>query len=418
MESNVTSDEILLEEANKEKVLVLLPVIITVFVIMILGTLGNSLVCYVYYFRMRKTPSHYFVLFLAVLDLVSCCIGMPAELGDLFLPNQFNSPFACKFLRFVLSFTIISSCITLICVAFDRYYKVCKPLKGFPIRKVQILCGVAIAIGALLSWPALAIFGIKTVETTHPGLYGTECSTSDDMGGTVFPLIYYVTLITAFVVTFAIFTTLYVRIGMEINRRKNNPIGERGPPVSRETLRRRELTTSILSDEESTSAEPCSDEETTRDLRANRSSFSHLRDYIVHHFRSDVNNDLKSSDHQIDSNITSAIPERRKKKSMYRSVRTTYIFLAVFIAFLISFLPYLIVNILKHTKTVLHEFNSDTEEVVYNLCVRSFFISNFINPIIYSLLNKKFQKECKTLFKRYCCRCCVRRQMSAVTNRR
>ncbi|XP_033734186.1 neuromedin-U receptor 2-like [Pecten maximus] len=418
MASNVTSDQLLLEEANKEKVLLLLPVIIAVIVIMIIGTLGNSLVCYIYYFRMRKTPSHYFVLFLAVLDLVSCCIGMPSELGDLFLPVTFTLPFACKFLRFVLSFTIISSCITLICVAFDRYYKVCKPFKGFPIRKVQILCGMAIMIGAVLSWPALVIFGIKTVETPEPGLYGTECSTSDSMGKTVYPLIYYATLILAFVVTFVIFATLYVRIGMEIIRRKKHPVGERGPPVSRETLRRRELTTSILSDDESTSAEPCSDEETTRELRPNRSSFSHLRDYIVHHFRSDVNNDLKSTDSQFDSSINSSLPARRKK-SMYRSIRTTYIFLAVFIAFLISFLPYLIVNILKHTKTMFHEFNSGTEEVVYNLCARSFFISNFINPIIYSLLNKRFQKECKILFRRYCCRCCKTvRQKSPASRRR
>ncbi|XP_060063043.1 neuromedin-U receptor 1-like [Ylistrum balloti] len=417
MEPNVTSDQILLEEANQKKVMVLLPVIIPVIIIMVLGTLGNSLVCYVYYFRMRKTPSHYFVLFLAVLDLVSCCIGMPSELGDLFLPYTFTLTFACKFLRFVLSFTIISACITLISVAFDRYYKVCKPLKGFPIRKVQILCGIAIIIGAVLSWPALVIFGIKTVETPESGLYGTECSTSDAMGGTVYPLIYYATLITAFVVTFAIFTTLYVRIGMEIYRRKKNPVGERGPPVSRETLRRRELTTSILSDDESTSAEPCSDEETTRNLRTNRSSFSHLRNYIVNHFRSGVNSDLKSSDSQLENSMDISLPARRKK-SIYRSIRTTYIFLAVFIAFLISFLPYLIVNILKTTKTAFHEFNSTTEEVIYNLCVRSFFISNFINPIIYSLLNKKFQKECKTLFRRYCCRCCLKRQKSPATNRR
>ena len=97
----------LLQKVNDEKVIHLLPVIISVIVIMILGILGNSLVCYIYYFKMKKTPSHYFVLFLASLDLVSCCIGMPAELMDLFMPFTFTKPFACKFLRFVLSFTII-----------------------------------------------------------------------------------------------------------------------------------------------------------------------------------------------------------------------------------------------------------------------------------------------------------------------
>lgn len=409
-------DDHVLEEANRAKVIFLLPVIIPVIVSMILGTIGNSLVCYVYYFRMRKTPSHYFVLFLAVLDLISCCVGMPSELGDLFLPYKFTLPFACKFLRFVLSFTIISSCITLICVAFDRYYKVCKPLKGFPIRKVQILCGVAILIGVFLSWPTLVIYGIKVVETTEPGYYGTECSTSMSVSSTYYPLIYYAALVTAFVITFSVFSTLYIRIGMEINRRKNNPVGDRRPTtISREMIKKRELTTSILSDEESTSAEPCSDEE-TRNIRANRSSFSHLRDYIVHHFRSDVETDFKSSGSHLECNISAmSVP---RKKSVYRSIRTTYIFLAVFIAFLISFLPFLIVNVLKFTKTCFHEFHSGAEEIVYNLCVRSFFLSNFINPIIYSLLNKNFQKECKKLFKTSCRMCSRRSSMSPSRNAR
>ena len=57
----------------------------------------------------------------------------------------------------------------------------------------------------------------------------------------------------------------------------------------------------------------------------------------------------------------------------------------------------LIVNVLRFSKVAFIDMNSGHDEIVYNLCVRSYFISNFINPIIYSLLNKTFRTECNKL---------------------
>ena len=82
-----------------------------------------------------------------------------------------------------------------------------------------------------------------------------------------------------------------------------------------------------------------------------------------------------------------------------RTLRTTGIFFAVSLAFVVSFLPYLIANVLKFSKVAFHDMHSVGEEVLYNLLVRSFFISNFINPLIYSVLNRNFRKETKKLFK-------------------
>lgn len=375
---------VVLQRLNNEKVITLLPVIILVILMMIMGIVGNILVCIVYIFKIRRAPSHYFILYLAILDLVSCCIGMPSELSDLFQPLTFPSANACKFLRFVLSFTIISSSIILICVAFDRYYKVCKPLKSFPMKKVQKLCLFSFVIGAILSWPALVIYGIKITATSVPDLYGQECSTADTMKGKPYPLIYYGTLIGAFTITFAIFVILYIQIGREINRRRTMFFGNRLSP---------DKIKSLVSEEESTTF---SDDESKQNNRVRKSSsLNQIKEHIIYYFRSDSEPGKCHNDNS-DVNKTDGTVRHRRKSSR-RYLRTTYIFLAVFIAFLVSFVPYLIVNVLRYSKVAFIDMNSGPDEIVYNLCVRSYFISNFINPIIYSLLNKTFRTECNKL---------------------
>lgn len=385
--TNLTEDELntLLLKLNSEKVLVLLPIIICVIIMMVVGIIGNTLVCIVYIFKIKRAPSHYFILYLAILDLVSCGIGMPSELADLFQPFIFHSGVACKFLRFVLSFTVISSCIILICVAFDRYYKVCKPLKSFPMKKVQILCLISVIIGAILSWPALVIYGLKKSSTPIPNIYGSECSTSDDMKKTYYPLIYYGTLIFAFLITFSIFVALYVRIGREINRRRTMFVGNR---LTTDRMK------SMMSEDESTTFSD--DDSKLRQSKNDRksNSLTHLKEHIVYYFRSESDN---GKCHDV-SRTEPDSPVKLRRKSSRRYLRTTYIFLAVFIAFLISFVPYLIVNILRFSKVAFVDMNSGSDEVIYNLCVRSYFISNFINPIIYSLLNRTFRTECRKLF--------------------
>ena len=242
---------------------------------------------------------------------------------------------------------------------------------------------MSVIIGAILSWPALVIYGLKKALTPIPSLKGQECSTADEMKKTPYPLIYYGTLIFAFLITFSIFVTLYVRIGREINRRRTMFGGDR-PTTDRMK--------SIMSEEESTTFSEDDNKHCKKDRKSN--SLTHLKEQIVYYFRSE-------SDSGKAQDISRSVPDspvKLRRKSSRRYLRTTYIFLAVFIAFLISFVPYLIVNILRFSKVAFVDMNSGPDEVVYNLCVRSYFISNFINPIIYSLLNRTFRTECRKLF--------------------
>lgn len=387
---------------NQEKVILLTPVIVYVAMAIVVGLIGNVLVCYVYYYRLRRSPSRYFIMFLAILDLLSCCVGSGSELTDLFQPYVFTATWSCKLLRFGLSFTIIAASFTLICVAFDRYYKVCKPLNGFPVRKVKFLCLTVVLLSMLLSSPAIAIFGLKTVETGVKGVTGTECSTADEMRNTPLPIVYYSILFLAFLILFTCFSLLYIRIGVELYRRKKLTIGETLPAYMcelKKELQKSNMCKSVSTptDDISGPSFPSEDESQACDNLAQEDSMSSVSPVKL---MGVVANGASEAD-TLRTNHRKLVRQRSKLGKMsIRTVRTTGIFFAVSIAFVISFLPYLIANVLKFSKLAFHEITTDGEEIVYNFCVRSFFISNFINPIIYSALNRNFRRECKKVFKR------------------
>lgn len=97
------------------------------------------------------------------------------------------------------------------------------------------------------------------------------------------------------------------------------------------------------------------------------------------------------------------------KKTQIRVGKTTTVLFAVTLAYILSFLPYLVVMILRSTIKDFEGRLSPVGEVAYKFCVKSFFINNAINPLIYSFLNAGFRKDArqtlKKMFHNCFCRC-------------
>lgn len=89
----------LIEEANKRFTKTLIPCTVYIGVLIFIGFIGNSLVFYVFGFRLKRSPQNFFILLLGVLDLLSCTIGLPAEITDVTLHFKFDSPALCKTMR-------------------------------------------------------------------------------------------------------------------------------------------------------------------------------------------------------------------------------------------------------------------------------------------------------------------------------
>lgn len=110
---------------------VFLPVCITYLTIFLVGVLGNSLTCAVILrYRVMQTPTNYYLLSLAVSDLLVLLLGMPLELYDMWE----NYPFllgkgGCYFKTFLFETVCFASILNVTALSVERYVAVVHPLK-------------------------------------------------------------------------------------------------------------------------------------------------------------------------------------------------------------------------------------------------------------------------------------------------
>lgn len=363
--------ELILETYNNVLALRYFPVFVFIVIIMVVGTIGNTLVLFVYCKRFRNTSSNYFIVSMAVFDLLACVIGLPTELYDLRNSYTFYNSTVCKIFRYTESVVVYGSAIILVEIAIDRYFKICRPLMMIDINKIKIMCIVAGVIAVIISIPAFILFGISRTSTPDHNILGYDCSIEEQYRKKAFSKVYYYLLGVVFVVTVLLLSAIYIRIWVEIKRRKNLVIGDQvnhsprpedvpmTSPFTKQTKPKR-VRIRYCSD--------ISDEET--------SEMSHTR--------------------------SSSRPRLQSIAEAVRSVRvsrTTIVLFAVTVAFVISYLPGIVIMICRSVIKDLEEKQSLVEQILSKLFSKFFFINNAINPIIYSFLNVTFRRRCVTVVK-------------------
>lgn len=351
----------ILKKLDNEAALRFLPVIIFLVILIVMGTPGNIIVSIVYSRRKRKSTSDYFILNLAFLDLFTCLIGIPMEIADLCLSYTFDAPAACKILRATVSLTSMASVLILVVISMDRYKRICKFGESFSYRTVKRLCITAFIIGAGCSWPAMIIVGEQTIDTGISGVKGVDCSTSDEMQKTVYPLVYYCVLMFCFLVCVIFVVFVYVRISIFVMKMKRSRKRVFGPNEISST------------------------------------SFSRHHGHISLGNASGENSNLTGN--SADDRYRDAHAQQRieRKTSAVKVTRTTTIFVAVTIAFIVSYLPFLAAMVLRNIISGFERNLSADVSVFYKFCLKCFFINNAINPLIYSFLSGKFKQEVKDL---------------------
>ncbi|CAL1537615.1 unnamed protein product, partial [Lymnaea stagnalis] len=389
-----TSEELraILETVNYQRALHNIPAMLWVSALMVIGVIGNSLVVYVYRRRFKKTSSNYFILTMAIFDLIACVIGMPTELYDLNNPYTFYSLIGCKILRGCEVFTVYGSAIVLVEIAFDRYFKICRPLMMVSLSKIRMLCGLAVFLALALSAPSFILFGIDRNYTPIPGVLGYDCSISESYKTSTFQTVYYCTQGGLFVFTLIALIALYTRIWQEIKCRRMLVIGDqiaKDDDTNAKNRLRIKYVPSLSEDES-------------------------LNNSVCNH-----GNNVSMTEIQLTQNHKVTIPqtsvERRTKLqslAMYASrlkvTRTTVVLFAVTVAFVLSYLPSIAVMLVRST---IKDFDRNQDvgtQVFMKIFSNCIFINNAINPIIYSFLNIHFRRQVKKTFQRIFC--CIRRK--------
>ncbi|XP_052711469.1 histamine H2 receptor-like [Crassostrea angulata] len=356
----------LLLKLNNQKALRDLPVILFLVVLLIVGISGNIVVCVIYSKAKKKSTSNLFILNLAVLDLLSCTFGIPLEVTDLSLPYMFNAPAVCSIGRAMESCTVIASVFTLVFISVDRYKRICNFGESFKILTVKIMCVVALCSGALSSLPFLVVMGKRTLSLGLSGIEGVGCEVSDNMKHTHFTFAYYTFMLILYIVCLVFVIFVYVRISIFLRR--------------------------------------------TRCMRIRHIKESNSSTMVTQHSHSvELESITVESGHQGSpvnylQEAVHTLPRETPITSGVKVTRTTTIFVAITIAFIISFLPFLVVIILYSIIKDIEKGMSEQMKVFTEFCARTYFLNNAINPLIYSALNRKFRHDVKRLFSTNCCK--------------
>lgn len=454
--SSFFTDEAILRRYNDNEANILLPVIIFVSTLMAVGLFGNILVIYVYRFRFRKSSSRTFVLCLAFLDTAACVFGMPFHIADMLHPYMFNSSAACKSLSFIMSVVVLASNFVLVLIASDRYQKICKPfqrpISDFGTRKA---CVILIFLGAIFAIPHLILYGQRSVEIGINNITGTECFITDDYVNTLLPLIYNGILMLIFVSSTIVLSTLYSLVGLKVWKRRimvsdkmgkdgnsswkfcgntsdtmedevfsenhsgnmeiksvtfaksakgettkieyvaaNTPI-YKGEVQSDDTIAGGSRVNHAVSDRPKTPSES-SDKQKHKKKKVRR-MFSQSESDSDTGTRHDTGSTRRKHRFGSTNSRASYTPKRQK-----RAVRITIMLFAITLVYVISFLPFLVITVMDALDETFWTGMSQNQNAIYNFLLRTYFINNVVNPIIYGILDTKFRSETSYLFKRAC----------------
>lgn len=413
-EDNMFSDELIIWIYNEHIYQdINLPCVVYLCVLGIFGIFGNSLVIYIYGFRFKRTNAHFFILSLAVFDTL-CCFAMIMEVFDKRFPMYSGRyKIICKITRLTEMFATISSSLLMLCIALDRYYKICKPFKSFSSRKARRSLVGSVFIGVVLSWPMLLFHGPETVETGVENVVGCDCGDDDNFRGSIFPSIYFGLIGILNVIVIMLLTIMYVQIFRAILKWKKEDIGESLPssPVSTVSTNYRlsRVITWLHNSKQKNDNETPNESCNTTDISSNHqitpaddnngrtngssnvqpevNGTSHK--YHIHHNR--TKNNRRYSTFSISSGPISL------KNSKIVTTNTAS-FAIITVLYIISYLPTVFVETLNasgaYTDVALP---SKTQRILVILNV-TYFFNNVCNQYVYSAINPAFRQQVKHIF--------------------
>lgn len=88
----------------------------------------------------------------------------------------------------------------------------------------------------------------------------------------------------------------------------------------------------------------------------------------------------------------------------YHTGRTTFMLFTVTLAYVLTFVPYCVIVIIRYTDKDFYHKQNDLQKNFYQLFLRSYLLSSAINPLIYSFTSQAFRKECAAISKKLFCK--------------
>ena len=372
-----------LQAINDRKATLLLPAILVTVVLMLMGLIGNPLAIYIYGWRWRTSSTRVFLFALAVIDLMNCLITIPTEITIMREFYNFHSDGLCKVSRFTTYVMNNATSAIFLAIAVDRYIRICHPhINPVSARSAKIACGIGVMIGLAVAWPALFLYGrIEIKIPANPPVYGSMCLVHDDMEE--YSLAFFSYLCSAFFVCVLILVVLYTLIGRTILKRK------------RMARMRKETTANTL---ETLGGHKNGNVKNIKVLEAQGAP-----GHPSHSPGPDEAECEEPKSPEEESLRGCNVQNFSFHCKKLRPPRATLMLFLITVVFITSFLPFLIISIIRqHRGRAFYLGLSRGEEVAVSIFARSYLVNNCTNPIVYGVCNSKFRQECKRLYLRLC----------------
>lgn len=91
------------------------------------GSVGNAFVIYIFSRKREKSTTTVFILVLAMTDFFTCLVIIPFTIYYEVMAKKINSNVQCKVYMFLITSNIPFSAFIMVLIAFDRYFKICRP---------------------------------------------------------------------------------------------------------------------------------------------------------------------------------------------------------------------------------------------------------------------------------------------------
>ncbi|XP_062620828.1 cholecystokinin receptor-like [Saccostrea cucullata] len=365
METTNLGNELSLEELNHIEVQRRLAPMIYLGILMLLGVPGNLTVLFVYLFKFGSSTHRTFIVALAIIDLVGSAVCMPFEIIEMNFQYTFYAVGACKFFRFNNTVVALTSIFYIIGLSFDRYRRVCRPLKTqMTVLKAKIFCFVAVIIAILFSSPVFFVIGTRRVQLPY-NVTGYDCSTDDKFKNTIYPVVLNGTLFLFFVFAIIFLSVIYILIGKKIFKH-----------ITFHTSVAYTNSSSISSKKTSSTS-----------LQSNGQQAIVLENISNMASQSE---DLATK--RLKQNLQFSQPKQSQTKEEPRSkTRITRIAFAICLAFILSYLPHLVISVWTAVKGGFIVKPGPVASAVLPIVTRSIFINNVVNPFIYGFLDRRFE---------------------------
>ncbi|KAH3777443.1 hypothetical protein DPMN_178886 [Dreissena polymorpha] len=189
-----------------------------VVVFAVVGVSGNIPVLVIFNKRTDKKASNTFIKVLAFIDLLVCLCIMPYAI--VYEHHLVSSDIACRSFEFLRHFAVMSSNLTLVAIALERYIAVCRLASRVSVRTIKKGIAVIMVISILMAVPALGTFAVVSkndvldVSCTlpHELIEGRFCHFTYSFLGKDFVTVYQIAIMVGFIIILVAIIVLYIII--------------------------------------------------------------------------------------------------------------------------------------------------------------------------------------------------------------